>query len=65
MTIPIEEARGRLMARIPQINIRMPQTIDQPLAFLAAPTVISAFIRFSVCKARQPRNQTEAAIASL
>jgi hypothetical protein len=65
MTIPIEEARGRLMARIPQINIRMPQSIDHPLAFLTGPTVVSAFIRFSVFTGRQPRNQNGTAIASL
>jgi hypothetical protein len=49
MTIPMEEARGRLMARIPQTNIRMPQIIDHPVAFLSAPTGVSRFISFSFC----------------
>ena len=51
MTIPMEDARGRLMARIPQINIRTPQSIDQPLAFLTEPRVIlESILSFSfVC----------------
>jgi hypothetical protein len=53
------------MARIPQINIRMPQSIDHPLALLTAPTVVSAFIRFSFCKVRWPANQNGTVIASL
>jgi hypothetical protein len=44
MTIPIEDARGRLIARIPQINIRMPQSTDHPLAFRTSPTVVSEVI---------------------
>jgi hypothetical protein len=44
MTTPIEVPKGRLIARIPQITIRMPQTMDHPLVFLTTPTVVSAFI---------------------
>jgi hypothetical protein len=49
MTIPMEEARGRLIARMPQTNIRMPQIIDHPVAFFITPTGISGFISVSFC----------------
>jgi hypothetical protein len=32
------------MATMPQINMRIPQTIDHPLAFLPEPRVVSEFI---------------------
>jgi hypothetical protein len=53
------------MARIPQINIRMPQSIDHPLPFVAVPTAVSGFIRFSFCKVRHPNDQNGTAIARL
>ena len=44
ITIPIEEAKGIVMARMPQISMRIPQSIDQPLAFLTEPRVNSGSI---------------------
>jgi hypothetical protein len=44
MTIPIEEASGRAMASAPQMIIRIPHTIDHPLAFLPEPRDVSEFI---------------------
>src|SRR5262249_13581666 len=44
ITIPTEVANGRPMARMPQISMTTPQTIDQPLAFLTEPRVVSEFI---------------------
>jgi hypothetical protein len=40
----MEVAKGRLMARIPQRHIRMPHTIDEPLALPSVPTVVCALI---------------------
>jgi hypothetical protein len=43
-TRPIEEASGIAIARRPQIKSRIPQRIDQPLAFLTLARVVSEFI---------------------
>ena len=43
-TIPTEEAKGIVMARMPQRSMRIAQSIDQPLAFLTEPRVNSGSI---------------------
>ena len=42
--MPTEEARGSVMAKMPQMIMKMPQIIDHPLAFLTEPRVVSEFI---------------------
>ena len=42
--VPLDEASGIAMARMPHSNIKIPQTTDQPLAFLTTPGVVSKFI---------------------
>jgi hypothetical protein len=44
ITMPTEEARGSVMAKMPQMIMKMPQIIDHPLAFLTEPRVVSEFI---------------------
>ena len=44
MTIPIEVASGRAIAKRPHMNMMTPQTIDQPVAVVFSLTVVSEFI---------------------
>ena len=44
MTIPMEETSGSAMAIMPQINIRMPQTMDHPEAFPVAAAGVIVFM---------------------
>jgi hypothetical protein len=56
MTIPIDVASGRAIAKRPHVNMMMPQTIDQPLTVFSSLTLVSEFIFVIQVVLRQPKH---------
>src|SRR4029077_2202553 len=55
MTIPIEVASGRAIAKRPHMNMMTPQTIDQPVVVFSSLTVVSEFIFVIQIALRPPK----------